>query len=256
MRLSVVVITLNEERNIGRCLDSVQRVADEIVIVDSGSTDDTMLICKKYGVRFIHHRFQNYGLQKNFAAREASNDFILSLDADEALSDRLCESIRQVKLNRESDCYSFNRVTNFCGRWILHGEWYPDKSIRLFDRQKALWYGSIHEKLIPDNPRKVVSLEGELLHFSCCSMRVFLHKTEQYAFLEARDLFYKNVYPCSYHLYIKPVWRFFSAFVLRKGFLDGYAGYQIAKATANRVYLRFDELKNMHEQERPSQEDI
>ena len=123
--LSVVIITLNEERNIGRCLESVNDIADEIVVVDSYSTDDTEKICKLYGVRFIQHHFDGHIEQKNWAITQARYPHILSLDADEVLSLRLKASIKAVKENWEFDGYYFNRMTNYCGKWIRHSSWYP-----------------------------------------------------------------------------------------------------------------------------------
>lgn len=248
MQLSVVIITLNEENNIRRCIESARPVADEIVVVDSGSVDNTRQICEQLGAKVFDHFFHGYGEQKSFAVRMASYDHILSLDADEVLSNELADSIKQIKTSWNRDSYAFNRITNFCGQWIMHGEWYPDKVLRLFDRRKARWKGTIHEKVFPDNPGQIGCLKGQLLHYSYHSMEHFSQKTEQYAMLEALDLFQKKVHPGAYHFYIKPAYRFFSAYILRKGFMDGSAGYTIAKMTANRLYWRFDKLKQMHEQ--------
>ncbi|MGH2642737.1 MAG: glycosyltransferase family 2 protein [Chitinophagaceae bacterium] len=248
MLLSVVIITFNEESNISRCLESVRDVADEIVVVDSGSSDNTKVICDQFGAKFFVRAFQSYGLQKDFAVRMALYDHILSLDADEALSEELTGSIKRVKTHWNKDGYAFNRVTNFCGRWIMHGEWYPDKVLRLFDRRKVQWKGNIHEKVLPDNPKQIDSLRGVLLHYSYRSPAHFQEKTEHYATMEAAELFQKQVHPRMFHFYVKPVYRFFNAYVLRRGFMDGNVGFSIAKMTANRLHLRFDKLKRMYEQ--------
>ena len=135
----VIIITLNEERNIGRCLESVNDIADEIVVVDSYSTDDTEKICKLYGVKFIQHRFDGHIEQKNWAINQAKYPHILSLDADEVLSPRLKASIKAVKENWEFDGYYFNRMTNYCGKWIRHSSWYPSRKLRLWDSRKGEW---------------------------------------------------------------------------------------------------------------------
>src|SRR6516225_8076489 len=145
--VSIVIITFNEEKNIRRCLESVKEIADEIVVVDSLSTDHTKSICKEFGVRFIEQKFLGYIEQKNFALDQAKYDYVLSLDADEAISKELVKSIQEVKQNPESDGYRMNRLTNFCGKWIKHGSWYPDTKLRVFNRKKARWGGiNPHDK--------------------------------------------------------------------------------------------------------------
>ena len=139
IKLSSVIITFNEERNIGRCIESLAGIADEIVVVDSGSTDDTEAICRSFGVKFIEHTFEGYGEQKNFAVSHCSFEYILSLDADEALSIELKESISALKNKWDKDGYSFNRLTNYCGKWVHYCGWYPDSKLRLFKKNKGKW---------------------------------------------------------------------------------------------------------------------
>ena len=149
IKLSSVIITLNEERNIGRCLDSLRGIADEIVVVDSGSTDRTEEICRTFGVRFFQHPFDGFTEQKNFAIDQCSFEHILSLDADESLSEELKKSVTAVKSNWNKDGYSFNRFTNYCGKWIKHCGWYPDRKLRLFRKEKGRWQGNkLHERFI------------------------------------------------------------------------------------------------------------
>ncbi|MTI29248.1 glycosyltransferase family 2 protein, partial [Cytophagales bacterium RKSG123] len=140
-KISAVIITYNEEKNIQRCLESLKGVVDEIVVVDSLSTDNTKKICEKFDVHFIENPFEGHIEQKNYAMGCARNDYVLSLDADEALSPKLKESILKVKENWTADFYSFNRLNNYCGQWIRHSGWYPDKKIRLWDRRKGKWGG-------------------------------------------------------------------------------------------------------------------
>ncbi|MFI5135444.1 MAG: glycosyltransferase family 2 protein, partial [Chitinophagales bacterium] len=146
--ISAVIITFNEEKKIARCIDSLNGVADELVVVDSFSTDATVEICKAKSVRFIQHAFEGYIQQKNFAVTQATNDFILSLDADECLSEELRLSILAVKNDLKFDGYIMNRRTNFCGQWIHHSGWYPDRKLRLWNRNKGAWGGTDpHDKV-------------------------------------------------------------------------------------------------------------
>ena len=150
--LSVVIITFNEERNIARCINSVKDIADEIVVVDSYSTDNTKNICSNFDVIFIQRKWEGFSAAKNFANSMSKNDWILSLDADEVLSDQLRETIKNLKFKNEFSYCSFNRLTNYCGSWIRHSNWYPDKKLRLFNRKNSEWSGLIHEELsVPVN---------------------------------------------------------------------------------------------------------
>ena len=148
LKISAVIITYNEEANIERCLESLEGTADEVLVVDSFSTDRTADICKSKGVDFIQHPFKGHIEQKNYALSCAGNNYVLSLDADEALSDNLIQSIRAAKQNWRADGYSVNRLTNYCGKWIRHCGWYPDKKVRLWDRRKGHW-GGVTCSIIP-----------------------------------------------------------------------------------------------------------
>ena len=130
-KISAVIITMNEERSVERCINSISSLADEIIVVDSFSTDETETICRKLNVRFFSHRFTGFMDQKNYAVSLASNDYVLSLDADEALSDGLIKSISEIKPDLMYDGYIFNRLNNYCGKWIRHSAWYPDRQLRL-----------------------------------------------------------------------------------------------------------------------------
>ena len=169
VKLSVTIITLNEETKIEGCLKSVLPVADEILVVDSGSTDRTKAICDQYPVRFLVHPFEGYVDQKNYAMQNAHFDHILSLDADERLSDELTTSILQVKDNwGDVDGYAMNRFNNYCGHWIRHCGWYPDHKIRLWDRRCARWEGTDpHDKVVMEKG-KVTRLKGDLCTMHTC----------------------------------------------------------------------------------------
>lgn len=250
VKISAVIITLNEERNIERCLRSVMQVADEIVVLDSGSSDRTREICEAWPVCYHERPFVRYDMQKNAAARKASYDHILSLDADEALSEELQKAIAHVKDHWQHDGYACNRLTAFCGKWIRHGEWYPDRIVRLFDRRKASWNGRLHERLQFSGNGTMGFLKGDLLHYSYDSVSHFLQKTDRYTEMAAAELYEKGVHPTPYHLYIKPAYRFLYAFIMRRGFLDGFAGYCIARLTAQRLFLKFIKLRILQEPDR------
>jgi glycosyltransferase involved in cell wall biosynthesis len=169
MKLSVVIITFNEERNIERCLLSVQQLADEILVVDSFSKDKTLEICEKYQAKVIQNPFEGHIQQKNFAMQQAQFDWILSLDADEALSEELSKSIAHIKSisKQEINLFEMNRLTNYCGAWVKHCGWYPDTKVRLVNRQFAKWGGvNPHDKLEGSKQEKVAFLKGDILHYS------------------------------------------------------------------------------------------
>ena len=169
--LSAVVITLNEESNIGRCLDSLRQVADEIIVADSGSTDNTRKIAEAKGARFLEKEWLGFAGQKNWANEQAAHDLILSLDADEELSPELTESIRQARHDKHTDAWSFRRRTNYCGKWIHYTSWHPDVKIRLFDRRKARWVGDyVHETLELEENANIGRLSGFCFHYTTTTL--------------------------------------------------------------------------------------
>ena len=167
-QLSVVIITFNEEKNIARCLESVKEIADEIVVLDSFSKDRTKEICASFGVKFYEHAFDGHIQQKNRAITYASHPHILSLDADEALDETLKNSILEVKKNWTHDGYYMNRLTNYCGHWVKHCNWYPDTKMRLWDSRKGSWTGiNPHDKYeLTRGDKNTKHLKGDILHYS------------------------------------------------------------------------------------------
>ena len=242
-KLSVVIIAFNEEKNIGRCLASVHELADDIVVVDSFSTDATPEICRQYGARCIQKQWVGYTESKNFAMAQARHDLILSLDADEVLSDELRQSIRSVLANRSADGYTMNRLTNFCGQWIKHGGWYPDKKLRLIDRRKGTWTGShLHERIVLQEGSAKAHLKGDLLHYSFHSISDHIRQIDKFSALRAQSYLEKGARVTWWHLFIKPGFSFFRTYILKAGFLDGYYGYIIAYSTAYAHFLRYAKL--------------
>jgi glycosyltransferase involved in cell wall biosynthesis len=247
VKISVVIITFNEERNIGACIDGVREIADEILIVDSFSTDATQRICESKNVRFLSHAFEGYGAQKNWATAQATHDVILNVDADEIPDARLVQAIQNVKNNWQSDVYTFNRCNNYCGQWIRHGAWYPDRKPRLYDRRKGAWTSAIvHETLEAHADAKTSLLAGDLLHYSYQTVAQHRHQMEKYSTLGAQEAFAKNKQATYLKIYINPVWRFIRDYFFRLGFLDGYFGWIIAKNTAHEVFLKYVKLNQLH----------
>ena len=250
IQISAVIITFNEEKNIERCLKSLQGIVDEIVVVDSFSTDRTKDICLKFGVRFFEHPFENYSEQKNFAAIQANYPFVLSLDADEALSTDLQHSIQSVKLNGNSDGYSMNRLTNYCGKWIRHAG-YPDAKIRLWDIRKGKWDDRIvHEKVVMETGSTIKRLKGDLRHYSYYSLEGHLIQQNKYAANSASSLFTYGKRSSLSKIIVNPVLNFLKLYFLKQGFRDGYEGFLIAKISSFTVFMKYVYLMDLQRKNR------
>lgn len=245
-KISVVIITFNEERNIERCLLSVKDVADDIMVVDSFSTDRTEEICNNFKVRFITNEFKGHIEQKNWAITKAKYPHILSLDADEALSEELKSSIIEIKNNWLYDGYYFNRLTNYCGSWIRHTGWYPDKKLRLWDSRKGQWKGvNPHDKyeLIEGATKKY--LKGNLLHYSFFSISQHIQQVNKFSDISAEAYLKKGKKSNLLNILIHPVWKFLHLYFFKLGFLDGYYGLIISIISANAAFLKLIKLKQL-----------
>ena len=250
MKLSVVIITFNEERNIERCLLSVQELSDEILVVDSFSKDKTLAICEKYQAKVIQNPFEGHIQQKNFAMEQASNDWILSLDADEALSEELALAIKQVKSAEKPkvNLYEMNRLTNYCGSWVKHCGWYPDTKVRLVNRKFAKWGGvNPHDKLEGSKQEKVEFLKGDILHYSYYTKEDHLKQIEYFSKIAAGELVKQGKNVGQFTVYLKMAAQFFKSFVLKRGFLDGKTGWQISKLSAFATYRKYSLLRTLNE---------
>jgi hypothetical protein len=222
MSLSAVVITRNEECAIGACLDSLAW-CQEIVVVDSGSTDRTREIAVERGAKVIEHEWEGYGRQKNFAARQATNDWVLCIDADEIVSPELRASIGKALAAPAFRAYEMARCNRFMGVWLRHGEGYPDWILRLFDRRVANWSEDpVHEKVLMQT--EVGRLDGDLLHESAETLHSYLEKQNRYTSLQAEALYRSGVRPSLFKLVFSPLARFLKFYLLRRGFLDGVPG--------------------------------
>lgn len=250
VQFSVVIITYNEERNIARCLNSVKEIADEIVVVDSYSSDKTVEICKSSGVKVFQHEIEGHIQQKNYALEKASFFFILSLDADEVLSDELRRSIAFVKSNWKYDGYEMNRLTNYCGAWIRHGGWYPDRKIRLFDKRKGKWTGiNPHDRYkLNEASASVGYLKGDILHFSYFSISGHIKQVDYFTDISASVLFEKRKKASIVRLLVSPAFRFIRDYFLKRGFLDGYYGFIVCKISSYAVFLKYAKLREIWKQ--------
>ena len=243
--LSVVIITLNEEANIARCLQALGNVADEVLVVDSFSTDRTVAICQLHGARLVQNEFVGYVEQKNFATKQAKYNYVLQLDADEVLTDELRQSIWAAKQNWQHAAYSLARLTNYCGTWIRHGGWYPDRKLRLYDRRLGRWQGLLlHEHYEVQPGQTTGHLAGDALHYSYASIAQHVRQLNKFTSISAREQALKGKTNVTlFHLVLKPFWKFVHGYIFRRGFLDGFAGLSIAAISATGVFLKFAKLK-------------
>ena len=244
MKITATIITLNEERNIARAIESL-RCCDEILILDSGSTDRTLQLAENLGARVFEAGWRGYSGQKNWAAEQACNDWILSIDADEALSEALEAEIWNLKKSGPRyDGYTMPRLARYLGRWIMHSGWYPDRKIRLYDRTKGRWVGDfVHESVHIDG--RVGQLESNILHFTCESLSEHVKTMERYTTLAAQEIAARQIQVPLWRVVVDPQWTFFKSYLLQRGFLDGREGLTIAYMAAFYTFLKYAKARNM-----------
>jgi len=242
-QFSITIITLNEERRIGKCIKSAS-FADEIVVVDSGSRDRTVEIAEQAGARVIHQEWLGYGRQKQFAVEQAINEWVLCLDADEWLSLELSRSIQNVLEHPEFNAYQFPRRNRFMGRWLRHGEGYPDWSLRLFHRDYAHWSeDEVHEKVVSDGDAEKIS--GDLMHESEETMQQYLTKQDLYTTIRAQELQAKGKKGSIIKIVLSPVARFIKFYFIRLGFLDGVPGLVHILIGCQNSFMKYAKLFGM-----------
>ncbi len=237
-QISATLVTHNEARSIARVLRSLS-VADEVVVVDAESTDETRQIAAGLGARVILHPWAGFAAQKNFASEQARHDWILSLDADEELSADAQAAVARWKASEPAAAgYRFARRAHYLGRWILHSGWYPDYKLRLFDRHRGRWQGDyVHESVVVAGP--VETLAGEILHYTCDSLAEHRSRIEFYTDLAAREMYERGERVGFLRRQLTPPWVFFSTYFLRLGVLDGYPGFLIARMAARYVRRKY-----------------
>ncbi len=244
--LSVVIITFNEEQNIGRCIRSVTDIADEIIVLDSYSTDNTVEIARQLGATIYQEKFRGYIGQKNYAIKLASHDYILSLDADEALDNELASSILLVKENFPLRAYRMNRCTKYCGRFMRHGLWYPDKKIRLFDKRIAKWGGlNPHDKIELQEGLTFHHLKGNILHYAFDTTEDLVWRNNRISSIAAMSLYTTGRRSSWYKMLIRPAWAFLNGYFFKLGFLDGFEGFSFAVNTAHQVFQKYSKLYSL-----------
>lgn len=242
--ITAAIITFNEEKNIARCIESLLPVADEILIVDSFSKDRTKEIALSHPkVRFIENPFEGHIQQKNIALQGAKNEWVLSLDADEALTSELANSILNTLENPVADAYKFNRLTYYCGHWVKYCGWYPDTKIRLVKKSNAEWRGeNPHDRLEVITGNNIVHLKGDLLHYSYYSAEQHYKQIEYFGEIASKAA-YRNGKRTNWLLILlKTGFQFIKSFFLKLGFLDGRTGWLISKRSAYATYVKYTKL--------------
>lgn len=247
--LSATIITLNEERNIARAIRSLG-CADEVIVVDSGSADDTVAISRSLGARVITHAFEGFAAQKNYATAQARHDWVLSLDADEELDSVAQQAVRQWRMAApQASGYRFARCARYLGRWIRHSGWYPDRKLRLFDRRQGEWRGAyVHESVLVRGA--VETLPGEILHYTCDSLREHRERIEFYTDLAAREMLEQGSRVPPAGRIVLPAWIFLETYLIKGGILDGSQGFWIARLAAHYVARKLEKLQAMQRGDR------
>ncbi len=238
--LSIVIITFNEQENLARCIDSVREVADEVVVVDSFSTDKTEVIAKAKGARFMQHKFDGHIEQKNFAKEQARHDWVLSIDADEMLSDELRQSILEAKKNWEADGYTMNRLNFYCGQPVKTCGWYPDTKLRLWNRTKGEWTGTNpHDKFELVKGSALKHLAGDLLHNTYPTHQSFLAQREKFARISALHLQSNSLFFLLIKMLLSAPFKFLRNYIFKLGFTDGSTGFTICYHQSREVFLKY-----------------
>jgi len=245
VKISAVLITYNEEANIEAALRSLDGVVSEIIVVDSLSTDATFKIARRFTSKVYQRKWTNYSEQKNYANGLAENPWILSLDADERLSPELREEILALASGEPvCDAYAMPRRVFYLGRWIKHSGWYPDRKLRLFRKNRARWVGDyVHEDLVVEG--EVRKLDGDILHFTYRNIADHLARINVFTDLGAQKLYAQRKKCRLRHLLFVPIGRFIKSYILRAGFLDGFAGLVIAYLNGYGIFVRYAKLREI-----------
>ena len=246
-KLSTVIMTFNEEAKIERCIRSVLSISDEVVLLDSFSTDKTVEIAQSLGAKIIQHKFLGYIKQRELSIQHATYDFVLALDADEFLSESLSEEIKLIKSNAKYDAYYLNRSNAINNYFLKHGSWFPHRIIRLFFKNKIKCVGNPpHDKIETLGGATSSRLKGLLMHHCNEDIHDRVITLNNHSTIAAKHRFKLGHRTNYFRILIKPIWKFIVEYFLRLGFLDGFYGYLMAKTTAQYIYLRESKLMELH----------
>ena len=242
--LSVTIITFNEEAQLPRCLAALEGLADEVLVVDSLSTDATVAIARAAGARVIEQPWLGYAEQRNLAQAQARHDHVLALDADEVLSPELRASIAAAKAHWAADGYTLNRLTNYCGLWVRHAGWYPDRKLRLVDsRTGARWTGGhVHEWLELPPTARTAHLAGDLLHYSYATVAEHVAQQNRFSTGSARTYHERGRRSSIARIVLAPTYKFWRDYLFKLGFLHGYYGLVLCAISAYSVFLKYVKL--------------
>ncbi len=247
MDISVVIITRNEAHIIANTLQSLEGCTNDIVVVDSGSTDGTVQICKHFKASVIITDWAGYGINKNKGIAAAKNDWILSLDADEAIDPVLKRSLIQLSSPGDNEVFNIPFKNFYCNKWIRFGEWGSGLKLRLFNRRKVEWNDAdVHEDLILPAGTKITILKGNILHYTVQNPEEYTSKMNDYALMNAKKYFKKGKRSNFFKQWLSPVFNFLQNYIFRLGFLDGKEGFIIAKTNARYTFLKYNYLKEMN----------
>lgn len=240
-KISATIITLNEEARINDCLDSLEGIADEVVVVDSYSTDRTVEICKSRGCKVVLRHFKGYGIQRQFATSLTSHSYVITIDADELLSPALRQSLMKVKEEGfKHRVYSFSRLNFYCGQPIRHCGWYPNYQIRLFDKRYANWdLHDVGERVIFADTLNPVPLDGDLLHYRCNNAEEYRRTQHRHSVIEANILVAKNKCTSPVKGFFKAVGNFLDCYIAKRGILDGPEGRAISGENYHSTILAY-----------------
>lgn len=247
--ISAVIITFNEEKNIARCLASLEGIVDDVVVVDSFSSDRTEELCLAHGARFVSHAFEGHIQQKNWALTQAKYPYVLSLDADEALDDTLKAEILRIKNGKEklAEGYYMNRLTNYCGKWVHHCGWYPDRKLRLWDASKGAWGGdNPHDKFeLTAGDQNTQQLKGDILHYSYYTREDHYKQVEYFTTILAKAQFGRGKKAPFLTLIFSPIVKFIKDYIIHLGFLDGRTGFVICRISAYATFIKYRKLRQL-----------
>jgi glycosyltransferase involved in cell wall biosynthesis len=241
-KISALIITYNEERGIARCIDSLAPVADEIVVIDSFSKDSTKKICSDKGVRFIEHKFKGHIEQKNYSLSQSTFDHVLSLDADEYLSDELISSILEIKKTWPAEAYRMNRLSTYGNKWIRRGNWYPDKKVRLWNKTLGGWGGkNPHDQVILSKGVEPMHIKGDILHQAYAGSYEALNKIQSYSDIYAsQNAGYESSSVSK--ILLRSSFTFFKSYIVKRGIFDGFEGLMVAMAESNHTFYKYAKL--------------